>query len=39
MVLWQVGYLRVRNDLVDFENGSGKDKDSDHAPVEIIVQS
>ncbi len=29
----------VRSDLVNFSTGSGKDKDSDHAPVEIRVSS
>ena len=33
------GSGRVRSDLVDFSNGSGKEKDSDHVPVEIIVES
>lgn len=29
---------KIRDDLVDFNNGSGKSKDSDHCPVEIQVQ-
>lgn len=33
------GTGRVRSDLVDFGSGSGKDKDSDHAPVELVIRS
>ena len=33
------GSGRIRNDLVDFSSGSGKTKDSDHAPIQIDVST
>ena len=33
----KAGTDQVRTDLVDFSKGSGKKKDSDHAPVEVVV--
>ena len=29
----------VRSDLVDFNAGSGKDTDSDHVPVELVLEA
>ncbi len=33
------GSGRIRNDLVNFSHGSGKTRDSDHCPVELVVEA